>query len=113
MPPEVTRTAPPDTGLRPFVSPAPTEGPSIRMAAAITPQKKKRVAVCDTQPMTAEGIKTVLTPCADLEYADYAESLSAAAQLIGRTAPDIVLVDKGFGIQAVIEWVGEIHAQYP
>jgi two-component system, NarL family, nitrate/nitrite response regulator NarL len=83
------------------------------MAAAITPQKKKRVAVCDTQPMTAEGIKTVLTPCADLEYADYAESLSAAAQLIGRTAPDIVLVDKGFGIQAVIEWVGEIHAQYP
>jgi two-component system nitrate/nitrite response regulator NarL len=74
---------------------------------------QKLVAVCDTQPVTAEGIKTVLTPCTDLEYADFAESLSAAAELINRTSPDMLIVDKGFGIQAVLEWVSGMHSQYP
>ncbi len=113
MPPQVTRNSPSDSGLRPFVSPALTEGPSIRIAAPMPQRDKKQVVVCDTQPMTAEGIKTVLSSCADLCYADYAESLSAATELIGRTSPDIAIVDKGFGIQAVLEWVSDLHSQYP
>ncbi|MBS1875256.1 MAG: response regulator transcription factor [Acidobacteria bacterium] len=73
----------------------------------------KHVAVCDTQPVTAEGVKTVLGSCADLKFADYTDSLSAAADLISRLSPDIVLVDKAFGIQAVLEWVGETRSQHP
>jgi two-component system, NarL family, nitrate/nitrite response regulator NarL len=75
--------------------------------------QKKNVAVCDTQPITAEGVKTVLSSCADLQFTDSTESLAAATELIKRTSPDIVLVDKTFGIQAVLEWVGETRSHSP
>jgi two-component system nitrate/nitrite response regulator NarL len=114
MPFDVTRNVPTDISQRPLASSALAEGSAtIRIAAPMTQHEKKLVAVCDTQPMTAEGIRTVLAPCADLQYAEYAESLSAAAELIARTSPDMIVVDKGFGIQAVLEWVGEIRSQYP
>jgi DNA-binding NarL/FixJ family response regulator len=74
--------------------------------------QKKHVLVCDTQPVTAEGVKTVLASCADLEFADFADSLAAATEMIGRMSPDIVLVDKAFGIQAVLEWINETHGQH-
>jgi DNA-binding NarL/FixJ family response regulator len=74
---------------------------------------KKQVAICDTQPLTAEGVKTVLAACADLQFAEYAESLSAATDVLRRASPDIVIVDKAFGIQAVLEWVTDSHSRYP
>lgn len=114
MPFEATQNVIVDISQRPPAAPAlaDTAG-ALRLAAPIIHHQKKRVAVCDTQPMTAEGIRTVLGPCLDLEYTEYAESLSCAADLIGRTSPDIAVVDKGFGIQAVLEWVTAIRSQYP
>ncbi len=74
---------------------------------------KKRVAICDTQPLTAEGVRTVLSNCSDLQYSDYSDSLAGASEMIRRTSPDIVLLDKAFGIHAVLEWVGDTHNQHP
>ncbi len=91
-----------------------SDGPNtLRIAASVMRRERKLVAVCDTQPVTAEGVKTVLDPCDDLQYADYADSLAAAAELARRTAPDIILVDKAFGIQSVLQWVGEMRSQFP
>ena len=73
---------------------------------------RKRVAICDTQPLTAEGLRTILGGCLDLEYADSAESLSSAMDLMHRTTPDIMIVDKGFGIHSVLEWVSEAHVTF-
>lgn len=112
MPPDLDRTGTSEPSSRPFI--AAGEGPApIRIAATTSHHDQKQVAVCDTQPVTAEGIKTVLGASADLRYADSAESLTAAAELIGRTSPDIFIVDKAFGIQAVLEWVSEMRSQYP
>jgi two-component system nitrate/nitrite response regulator NarL len=74
---------------------------------------KKKVAICDTQPLTAEGVRTVLSDCSDLEYVNYSDSLTGGAELIHRLQPDIVLLDKAFGIHAVLEWVGDVHNEYP
>jgi two-component system, NarL family, nitrate/nitrite response regulator NarL len=76
-------------------------------------RNKITVGVCDTQPITAEGLKTVLDACSDLEHTSYSHSLSAAADLLRRSAPDIVVIDKAFGIHAVLEWITETHARHP
>lgn len=103
-----------DAGTRPPESPVPVGGTLLtRSATSMNLSKHKYVAVCDTQPVTAEGVRTVLAPCADLQFADYTESLPAATELISRMSPDIVLVDKAFGIQAVLEWVGDTRGHFP
>ena len=112
MPSDLNRTVSPDSAPRPFMAVSEAAGPS-KIAASTSHHDQKQVAVCDTQPVTAEGLKTVLAACADLEYANFAESLPSAAELISRTSPDILVVDKGFGIQAVLEWVSEMRGQYP
>ncbi len=115
MPFEIIQTELPDDASRGLVPTAIMEGSSttIRLAASAIRPDRRQVVVCDTQPMTAEGLKTVLNPCLDLQYADFAESLAATADLIRRTSPDIVILDKAFGIQAVLEWVAEMRSQCP
>lgn len=88
-------------------------GVTIPRSAVYMIQEKKKVLVCDTQPLAAEGMKSVLAGCADLAFADYAESLPAAATLIGRGGPDIAIVDKAFGIQTVLDWISNVRNQYP
>jgi two-component system, NarL family, nitrate/nitrite response regulator NarL len=76
-------------------------------------RNKLTVAVCDTQPITAEGLKTVLGTCSDFEHASCSHSLAAATDLLRRSAPDIFVIDKAFGIHAVLEWITETHARHP
>jgi two-component system nitrate/nitrite response regulator NarL len=65
----------------------------------------KRVAVCDTQPVTAEGVRTLLTGSPDMRFAEVADSLDQAQDLVFRTAPDVLMIDKAFGMQAILEWL--------
>jgi two-component system nitrate/nitrite response regulator NarL len=41
-------------------------------------------------------------------FADFAESLAQAADLVRRTSPDVLMLDKAFGIQAILEWLADI-----
>jgi two-component system nitrate/nitrite response regulator NarL len=70
----------------------------------------RRVSVCDTQPVTAEGVRTLLAGSSEMVFAESAESLSHALELVRRTAPDVLMLDKAFGIQAVLEWLAEWKA---
>lgn len=70
----------------------------------------KRIAICDTQPVTAEGIRNLLRGVPDLKFLAAPESLSQAADLIRDQSPEVMILDKGFGIQAILDWLGEIHA---
>ena len=72
--------------------------------------EKKRVAICDTQPITAEGVRVLLESCQDYEFIDWAESLEVGATLIRTGRPDLLIIDKGFGAHAVLEWVRELRA---
>jgi DNA-binding NarL/FixJ family response regulator len=68
---------------------------------------KKRIVVCETQPVTAEGIRAALAACEDLEYLCALDSLSAVTERLRRETPDLLLIDKSFGAQAVLHWLGE------
>lgn len=86
--------------------PAPLEKPAEKRAV-------RTVAVCDTQPVTAQGIHTLLQGNFELAFQEAADSLAAALELTRRNAPDVLLVDKAFGIQAVLEWLAELRLAAP
>jgi DNA-binding NarL/FixJ family response regulator len=67
--------------------------------------QKKRVAICDTQPITAEGVHVLLESSQEFEFVDLAESLEIGTALVRTSRPDILIVDKAFGTHAVLEWL--------
>jgi len=72
----------------------------------------RSLAVCDTQPVTAEGIRTLLQANQlqtnqELAFTEATDSLERAAELVQRRHPDVLLMDKAFGIQAILEWLNE------
>jgi two-component system nitrate/nitrite response regulator NarL len=73
----------------------------------------KRVSVCDTQPVTAEGVRTLLGGSADLVFAEATDSLAQAMDMVRRTSPDVLMLDKAFGIQAILEWLTDIKTNDP
>ena len=71
-------------------------------------RSRKTVVVCDTQPITAEGLRTLLAAAGDLEFRASLNSLEAAMQLITARPPDVVVVDKGFGMRVVLDWIHDL-----
>lgn len=69
----------------------------------------RAVVICDTQPVTAEGVHTLLNSSPDLRFQQSVDSLGRALELLERQAPDVLLLDKAFGIQAILEWLGQAH----
>jgi two-component system nitrate/nitrite response regulator NarL len=63
------------------------------------------VSVCDTQPATIEGIRTLLIGCPDLKFVEGTSSLNRAMELAREPSAGILLVDKGFGMQGILEWM--------
>ena len=66
---------------------------------------KKTVVVCDTQPITAQGLASLLAGSEDLELLQSTNSLEAASRIVPSLFPDVTVVDKGFGMRAVLEWI--------
>jgi len=71
---------------------------------------KKSVAVCESQPVTAEGLRTLLNGTDELMFLGRTDSLQAASELIRQMRPAVCLVDKSLGIQAVMDWVSHAKA---
>jgi len=70
----------------------------------------KTVSICDTQPVTAEGIRILLSSCPDLKFLEGIDSLNAATELVRNAPPDVLIVDKAFGIQAILDWLGTLDS---
>jgi DNA-binding NarL/FixJ family response regulator len=66
---------------------------------------KQTIAICDTQPITAEGLKNLVGCNPDLEFLETLNSLETAAEFVRAKSPDIVVLDKGFGMRAVLDWI--------
>jgi DNA-binding NarL/FixJ family response regulator len=67
----------------------------------------RTIAICDTQPVTAAGIRTLFEGVADLRFAQSCESLRQASELLRTSPPDVLILDKAFGIQAILDWLNE------
>ena len=69
----------------------------------------KTVAICETQPVTAEGVRGIIEASPDFEFAQWIDSLPAAADLLRRFPPDILILDKAFGMQTILDWLADIQ----
>ena len=70
--------------------------------------QKKTVAICDTQPITAEGLRSLLESNPDLEFQQSLTSLESASAFLQAQSCDMVILDKGFGMQAVVDWISDL-----
>ncbi len=69
------------------------------------------VAVCETQPLTAEGLASVLRAHSEFRLTASVFSLTDASRLLAvERPPQILVVDKTFGVQAVLDWMSD-HRQ--
>jgi two-component system, NarL family, nitrate/nitrite response regulator NarL len=73
----------------------------------------KSIAVCDTQPVTAEGIRTLLGTNPDLGFQESSDSLGQALELMKQHTPNVLLIDKAFGIQAILECLNDSRMASP
>ena len=73
-------------------------------------EQAKTVSVCDTQPVTAEGIRTLLADSRSLRFEQGTDSLARAKDILRDSAPSVLMLDKAFGIQIVLEWLAEIRS---
>jgi two-component system nitrate/nitrite response regulator NarL len=79
----------------------------------INGRRRLSVSVCDTQPMTIEGLRSSLVGSGMFILADATGSLEEAARLVMTESPRIVVVDKAFGGPAVSEWVTTMTERCP
>jgi two-component system, NarL family, nitrate/nitrite response regulator NarL len=71
-----------------------------------------RVSICDPQPATIEGVHTLLASAPDMRFAEGTNSLSRAMEIAREQGPGILIVDKAFGMQAILEWMA-LTAEQP
>lgn len=72
---------------------------------------KKTVAVCDTQPVVIEGMRTLLAENRDLVLVGAATSLMAGMEIVRNLTPAVLVVDNAFGLQPVMDWVANIRGR--
>ena len=63
------------------------------------------VGVCDTQPVTAAGVRAVLGSCPDFEFLWAVNSLDEGVRMARLQPPRVVLADKGLGVNGLIHWI--------
>ena len=79
----------------------------LEFAPEAATETAKTVSICDTQPVMAEGVRTLLGGARDVRFLSSCDSLRQAADLLRNSPPDVMVLDKAFGIQAILEWLGE------
>ena len=70
---------------------------------------KHTVAICDSQPITTEGLRCLLKASEDLEFLQSYDNLSHAMGLAAKSGCDLLVLDKAFGLQAVMETIVELR----
>ncbi|MCS7042404.1 MAG: response regulator transcription factor [Bryobacteraceae bacterium] len=80
------------------------------MISAHNPHK---IALCETQPATAEGVRSLIEQAEGLACAWAAPHLPLAVQLARQSRVDVLLLDKHFGQQLVVRAVEELCRDCP
>jgi DNA-binding NarL/FixJ family response regulator len=65
--------------------------------------------VCDTEPIAIEGLRNLLEPVDDFRIVAAESSLPEAMQATRALAPSVLVLDKAYGIQGVMDCLGELR----
>jgi DNA-binding NarL/FixJ family response regulator len=85
-------------------------GAAAAIVAPSTADSAKSIAICDTQPVTAEGVRNLLRGVPDLRFLTAPETLALATEVVRKQHPSVLILDKGFGIQAILDWLTEMQS---
>jgi len=66
---------------------------------------KKTVVICDTQPIAMEGLRALLGQFQDMTAVGEATSIMAGMDLVRNLSPAMLVIDKSFGLQPVMDWI--------
>ena len=69
----------------------------------------KTVGICDTQPMTIEGLQSLLAGSEDLRMIGSAINLFSGLELVQQHSPSIVVIDKAFGLPGIMDWLANLR----
>jgi DNA-binding NarL/FixJ family response regulator len=72
--------------------------------------KTKTVVICDTQPMVVEGLRTLLNASPDMRLQEAVDSLSKVTEILNTCPPSILMVDRAFGMQPVLDWLSALKS---
>ena len=67
------------------------------------------VLLCEPQPLTVEGVRSVLGTTSDLRVTGVCETLALCREISRRQRPDVVVIDKALGMQAVMDWIQDLR----
>ena len=67
------------------------------------------LVVCDTEPIAIEGLRNLLEPVNGFRIIAAESSLPMALDAIRELTPAVLLVDKAFGIQSVMDCLRELR----
>ena len=80
------------------------------MSASIVNEPTDRVAVCDTEPIAIEGLRSLLESADGLCVVAAESSLTDGIDAVRELKPSMVIIDKAFGLQPVAEWVAKLDS---
>jgi DNA-binding NarL/FixJ family response regulator len=83
------------------------------MDQSATHARKFKVGLCESQPATAEGLRSLLETTDHLECVWAAPQPAVAMQLTRQLQVDVLLLDKHTGQQAVIRCLEQLRSQSP
>jgi len=70
---------------------------------------KKTVVICDTQPIAMEGLRALLAHLQDMVAVGEATSIMAGMDLVRSLSPAVLVIDKSFGLQPVMDWTNSLR----
>jgi two-component system, NarL family, nitrate/nitrite response regulator NarL len=70
----------------------------------------RTVVVCDTEPITMEGVRALLGAQRDLLLAGTENRVASGLEMVKSLKPAIAIIDKAFGLHAVLEWIAQSTA---
>ena len=71
------------------------------------------VAICDTEPIVIEGLRSFLKLQEDIHILCSGGSPAEMLDLLRANPPRVVLIDKAFGVPAVLDFVRSIRRNHP
>ena len=71
------------------------------------------VCLCDPEPVVQEGLRALLDRQGGFELAAASPTIKSVLELLRRRSPDIMMLDRSFGMHALLETVTAIRRQSP
>lgn len=68
-----------------------------------------RVAVCDTEPIALEGLRSLLESAEGLSLIATETVLADGMEAVQELRPSILIADKAFGMQVILEWLSSLR----